>query len=83
MINMRLPYISKCGLGKYKIYKNMGLLYISKCGLENSGGTLGEWNEGLFMLLCDICAGRSLGQTSWDGGVLEYIMLLLYNVSPV
>ena len=21
--------------------------------------------------------------TSWDGGVLEYIMLLLYNVSPV
>ena len=40
-------------------------------------------HKDVFMLLCDICAGRSLGQTSWDGGVLEYIMLLLYNVSPV
>ena len=26
---------------------------------------------------------RSLRQTSWDGGVLEYIMLLLCNVSSV
>ena len=27
--------------------------------------------------------GRSLGLVSWDGGVLEYIMLLPYNVWSV
>ena len=77
MGNMGLPYISKCGLGKYKIYKNMGLPYISKCGLEKF------WRDNWRVERRIIYVIVMLYVTSWDGGVLEYIMLLLYNVSPV
>ena len=63
-------------------------------GAEGSELTTAQWFAvkqisiywafvGIYDYLYDICTRRSLGQTSWDGGVLEYIMLLLYNVSLV